>query len=105
VTDLYEHLADLAADERRLAREGLVDELAAVMAERDALVARLPSSPPPSARPALERAAALQEETTGILREARDAVAAELGRLSRGRTTVRAYTPAGASAGSVDLAG
>ena len=105
MTDLYEHLADLAADERRLAGEGRLEDLAAVMAERDALVARLPAKPPVSAKAALERAAALQAETTGALRGARDALAVELGRLSRGRTTVKAYTPSGVTAGSVDLAG
>jgi hypothetical protein len=87
----YERLADLAAAELALAREGRVEELAAAQASRTALVAGLPATPPASARPALQRAGALQAELVSTLAAGRDAAGRELNHLRRGRGAVRAY--------------
>ena len=104
ITDPYEALAALAERERVLVADGLFDELRELMEARDRIVASLPAMPPPAARPMLERAATLQAETTSALGAARDAVAAELRRLSHGRTAVRGYTPAGVTAPVLDHA-
>ena len=100
----YRRLVDLAVRERELVAGGLFDELHGLIEERERLVASLPGAAPAEARPALERAAHVQSETTRALEAARESLLRELGRLGTGRTTVRGYTPA-ASSGSVDLAG
>lgn len=87
----YERLADLAAAELVLARDGRVDELAATQASRVALVAGLPAVPPASARPALRRARLLQAELVAVLAAGREAAGRELASLRRGRGAVRAY--------------
>lgn len=105
MTDPYRRLVELAVRERELVADGLFDELQGLIEDRDRLVASLPASPPAGARPALERAAELQAETTRALAVTRAALAGEIARLGAGRTTVRGYTPAAVAAGSVDLAG
>jgi hypothetical protein len=106
VTDPAQRLLEIAEAEHRLATERRADELAALQADRDRALAALPAVLSAVQEDALRRAVALQQLTTGVLRAARDELAAELGRLSHGRTSLRAYAPAGyATAASVDATG
>jgi hypothetical protein len=101
----YDALADLAERELELVAAGAVDELPALHARRSALVAALPAAPPPAARPALERAAQLQQLVTDVLEEhVRDA-GGELRRVARGRTAMHGYAPHAEPAKLVDRAG
>jgi hypothetical protein len=90
----YETIADLAERELALVSalqpEQLV-ELADLARERDALIATLPPVPPAEARPALARAAYLQERTTGALTLMRDDVARALAGAARSRRAARGY--------------
>lgn len=104
--DPAEALLELARSERQLAAEGLVDELAALHGQRDRLLAAVPAAPTARQAEALRLALALQVETAGLLRTARDAVAAELARVDHGRETLRGYAPVGLERGpTVDTAG
>ena len=96
MTDPAEALLELAWTERRVAAEGRLDELSALHAERDRLLAALPPRPAPDQVPTLQRALAVQGESAELLRATRDAVAAELARVDQGRTTLRGYAAAGA---------
>ena len=91
----YEELVRLAERELELARLGRLDEVVELQARRAEHVARLPSYPPPDARPALERAAALQQETTVVLAMSARSAVDSLRRVDRGRVAVRSYAPAG----------
>jgi hypothetical protein len=104
--DPYGTLVQLAERERALVEDGRVEELAALAAERDALVATLPSQAPPSARPALERALALQAATAATLRASLGAMRLQLAELDRGRGVARAYVGpvAAPAAGSINAA-
>ena len=98
-TDPYGSLVLLAERERALVDQGRVEDLAALAAERDALIATLPPQAPPSARPALERARALQTATAAALRASLGAMRLQLAELDRGRDVARAYVgPAAAPA-------
>jgi hypothetical protein len=101
----YDALATLAERELELVSAGSLDELAALYDRRDAVVATLPPTPPPSARPALERAATLQALVTDVLMERMQATGAELRRIGHGRTAVNGYAPAMDRAKLVDQAG
>jgi hypothetical protein len=89
--DPYAALVALAEREHALVAGGHADELAAVAAERAALVATLPAQAPASARPALERAASLQLATTAALRAALDDTRRRLGAVEQGHRAARAY--------------
>jgi hypothetical protein len=104
VTDGYGRLVELAARERDLIDAGRYDELAELDAERGRLVASLPADPPPEARPALERAAALQDENTRLLTDALAQTRDSILGVGRGRTAARSYAgaPAGRGGGLVD---
>jgi hypothetical protein len=105
VTDPAETLLELAWAERRLAAAGRVDEIAELHADRDRALAALPDLPEPHQVVTLQRALAVQGEVAEILRTTRDAVAAELARVDRGRATLRGYAPAGlVPAGTFDAA-
>jgi hypothetical protein len=96
----------LAEREHTLVAEGRHEELGALDAERRALLAALPATTPAQARPALERAAAVQAQTTALLAAGMAELERELGHLSQGRATVRGYAPgAAAPARRLDLAG
>lgn len=104
----YERLVTLAEEELALVTaEELpaVDALEALVAERDRIVAALPARPPAAAKPALARAAALQERTTGEfavrVAEAREA----LGHVGQGRRVARGYGDSTPQRGALDLAG
>ena len=93
----YEELVRLAERELELARLGRLDEVAELQARRAEHVALLPSYPPAEARPALERAAALQRETTVVLAMSARSAVDSLRRVDRGRVAARSYAPAGGS--------
>ena len=101
----YDALADIAQRELELVGAGAVERLPELHAERSALVASLPDPPPPAARPALERAAALQARVSALLAERLDETSGELRRLARGRTAMRGYAPAVEPLKLVDRAG
>jgi hypothetical protein len=89
----YDALADIAQRELDLVSTGAVERLPELRAERNALLASLPAAPPAAARPALERAAALQARISAILEERLQETGAELRRLSQGRTAMHGYAP------------
>jgi hypothetical protein len=101
----YEALADLAKHELALVDAGEVEELPALHARRDALIAALPPVPPADARPALERAAALQAGVTAALAERLRESGAELRKLTHGRTAMAGYAPQDEPLKLVDRAG
>ncbi|MEA2426813.1 MAG: hypothetical protein QOF37_441 [Thermoleophilaceae bacterium] len=101
----YEALAELAQRELELVSAGAMESLPGLEAQRHALVSALPDTPPPAARPALERTAALQAQVTALLEERMQETGAELRKLTHGRTAVRGYTPAGEPRMLVDRAG
>jgi len=88
-------LLSLAHAEEALLAEGRTDELAALYDDRDRLIAQLPQRLPAPEIAVLEEAVAVQRRCAEQLRAARDAVAAELVHVDQGRTTLRAYAPAG----------
>ncbi|MEA2449459.1 MAG: hypothetical protein QOG63_1391 [Thermoleophilaceae bacterium] len=90
----YDALTEIAERELELVSAGSLDDLAALYDRRDAVVASLPATPPPSARSALERTATLQGLVSEVLRERLQATGAELRRLGHGRTAVNGYAPA-----------
>jgi hypothetical protein len=105
--DAYAVLVQLAERERALVEDGRVEELAALAAERDALVATLPPQAPPAARPALERALTLQTATAAALRASLAEMRHSIAALDRGRGVARAYAGpavAAAPAASIDAA-
>ena len=89
----YERLADTFELELELVGEGRLDEVALLVADRDALIASLPATPPASARPALERAALMSKRVMIEIVRRRDAVLADLGRVAQGDRTARGYAP------------
>lgn len=100
----YDELADLAALELELVSAGQLQEVEELQRRRTALLSTLPASPPAEARPALERAADLQRQTTAALAVAARAVQQELRRIGQGRRAARSYAPAGAPEPTVDRA-
>jgi hypothetical protein len=101
----YDALADIAQRELELVSAGEVERLPELHAERSALVATLPDPPPPDARPALERAAALQSRVSALLEERLNETGSELRRLAQGRTAMRGYAPRVDALKLVDRAG
>lgn len=101
----YDALADIAERELELVRAGAVDKLSALHAQRTAITASLPDVPPPTAKPALERAAELHARVIAALEERMRGTAVELRKLSKGRTAMRGYAPPVESRKLVDQAG
>jgi hypothetical protein len=89
----YERLADSFERELELVGEGRLDEVAQLAADRDALIATLPATPPASARPALERAQSMSERVMIEVIRRRDGILAELGRVAQADRTARGYLP------------
>jgi hypothetical protein len=87
----YDALAELAARELELVSAGTIEELPGLYAERSALIAKLPATPPATARPVLERTAALQARVSAMLEERMREHGTELRKLTHGRTAVRGY--------------
>ncbi len=107
-TDAYEALAALA--ERELALVSApelptLEDLDALLLERDALVASLPATPPPAAEPALARALALQQQTTDELARRAAEVRRTIGEVGLGRRTAQGYGTAGGRSSGLDWAG
>lgn len=89
--DPYAALVALAEREHAMVLDERYDELALLAAERQALVASMPARASASARPALERAAALQMATTAALHAALHQTRAQLGSLGDRTRAARAY--------------
>jgi hypothetical protein len=90
---VYDMLAGLAERELEVVTAGAMDDLPVIHSERDALLAKLPARPPASAGNALERAAVVQVRVTAALETRKRELAAELGRIDKGRTMLRGYRP------------
>jgi hypothetical protein len=88
--DPWSALLARAAAERQLAAEGRWDELAASTAERVRLAVALGPAPR-QARLVLEALAAVQDELTATLLQARAETARELADVGRGRGAVAGY--------------
>jgi hypothetical protein len=84
-------LAALGREEHALVCDGRYEELAGLNERRSRLMAVLPPSAPPEALTDLREAARLQALVETALRQARDATAAELVRLTRTRSGVQGY--------------
>lgn len=89
----YERLAASFERELELVGEGRLDELAQLAADRDALIAILPATPPAAARPALERAELMSKRVMIEIVRRREAIVAELGRVAQADRTARGYAP------------
>jgi hypothetical protein len=89
----YERLAASFELEFELVGEGRLDELAQLTADREALISTLPATPPPSARPALERAQLMSKRVIIEIIRRRDAIVAELGHVAQADRTARGYLP------------
>ena len=101
----YEALAELAERELELVSAGEMERLPALRERRSTLLASLPPKPPATARPALERTAALQARVTEVLQQRLQETGAELRRLTHGRTAMRGYRPPVEPRKLVDRAG
>jgi len=91
VSAVYLDLLARAERELALARAGRWDELASAAQDSARRAAALPATPPPAARAALERLAAVRAELHDLLAAAREETGAELRRLRQGRGAVRGY--------------
>lgn len=104
----YERLAALAEEELTLVTAAELPEpeaLAALIAERERIVAALPAGAPAVAAPALARAAALQERTTTELAIRSAEVRRSLTVVEQGRRTARGYGDSAPARQGLDLAG
>jgi hypothetical protein len=89
----YETLARMVERELELIGDGRLDELDTVKAERAALLAALPATPPACARPALERAALLQRRVAIEIIRRREAVLLDLAKLEQVQRMASGYAP------------
>jgi len=89
----YERLLALGICQLELVREGRLDELAACQAARAQLMSSLPDSPPPGARPVLERCLVIERHLDVELRRAREATIDALRNLRRAQRAAEGYTP------------
>ncbi|MBI5106278.1 MAG: hypothetical protein HZB46_15060 [Solirubrobacterales bacterium] len=96
----YAALAALAHEEHALVREGRIEELPALAARREALMATLPDAIAPEAVPHLREALRVQALVTALLAEARDGLAAEIARVDRARAGAHGYAAGGAAQAS-----
>jgi hypothetical protein len=87
----YEALARSLERELELIGEGALDELSALHAERDALLASLPPAPPADARPALQRAALMNKRVEIEILRRREALMLESANVERVGRTARGY--------------
>ena len=89
----YETLARNIERELELIGEGALDELAALYAERAALLESLPAVPPVSARPALERAVLMNKRLEIEILRRQEALIVESAKAKRVERTARGYAP------------
>lgn len=94
-TDRYETLARMLEREVELALQSRFEELAELSAARERLIESLPSTPPPEARPALQRALLMQKRAAAELARGREATLQTLALIRLGRRAARGYAPAG----------
>lgn len=90
----YETLARSFERELELVGQRRFEEVAALQAERDALIATFPATPPASARPALQRAALMNKRVEIEILRCREALLMELNHVELVARTARGYTPA-----------
>ena len=93
----YWTLVALARREAELIAAGELEELPALHAEWETVVASLPASPPPHARAALAETQRLVAASTAALAAAVERAGVELNRLGAGRRAAAAYQSAGAA--------
>lgn len=89
----YEFLARMIERELELICTRDQDALDALRAERDALIASLPETPPACARPALQRAALMNKRLEIEILRIREALVLEAANLQRVNRTARGYSP------------
>ncbi|MGO9495343.1 MAG: hypothetical protein ACLQA5_01290 [Solirubrobacteraceae bacterium] len=89
----YESLARMIERELELICTRDQDALAVLRAERDALIASLPNTPPACARPALQRAALMNKRLEIEILRLREALVLEAANLQRVSRTARGYSP------------
>lgn len=89
--DPYTQLVELAQRQLAAIRDGRPEDLDGLAAERAALIAALPPTPPASAADALRRALATEAQLADAMGAAHRDLAHRLAHLRRGRNAVRAY--------------
>jgi hypothetical protein len=89
----YETLARIFERELEALGAGRLEELDGLAAERDALIASLPDTPPTGARPALERAMLMHKRVTIEIIRRREAIVLELAERERVTRVARGYAP------------
>jgi hypothetical protein len=89
----YERLARSIERELELVGEGRWDEVAALQAERAALMADLPAVPPIGARPALQRAALMSKRVEIEILRYREALLLDLAKVELAGRAARGYAP------------
>ena len=89
----YEALARTIERELELICSGDYDQLAAIKAEREELIERLPATPPASARPALQRAALMNKRLEIEILRLREALLLESANVELVDRTARGYSP------------
>jgi hypothetical protein len=94
--DPYAAILELAERELQLARDGRIEDLRSLGPRWDELTANLPEPPPPYARGALERAAALHERTSATLMCLREALLCDVRTAARASRTAHGYARQGA---------
>ena len=89
----YEALARMIERELELLSTGDHEALAALKAEREALISSLPETPPASARPALQRAALMNKRVEIEILRIREALMLDAANVERVSRTARGYAP------------
>jgi hypothetical protein len=92
----YERILELARREAELVGEGRFEELAAVWAERDDVIASLGPIPPASAREPLAEADRICRATQATLLGLLEELGRQIGQLSSGRRAAAGYGGANA---------
>lgn len=99
----YQQLLRMTELEQELVTHGNFLELAALQDERDILMADLPSVPPAAAIGTLQRIAAVQTQTVGLIAAALHGAEHDLGRLRNGIVATRGYAGPSAPSRTLDL--
>lgn len=89
----YEALARTIERELELICADDPEQLAALKAEREELIAGLPATPPACARPALQRAALMNKRLEIEILRLREALVLESANVERVDRTARGYSP------------
>jgi hypothetical protein len=92
--DPYQLLAELAEAELALCETGRPEEMAALYAEAERIVAGLPAQAPTDAAPWLQRAAEAQERIAALLDGGLAAAGGDFEQLRRRREATRSYAAA-----------